>query len=47
LTRNRTDGAMIRLTTSVNGGQSMQAADERLANFARAFTPQLQAYVPN
>jgi len=47
LTRNRTDGAMIRLTTSVNGGQSMQAADQRLANFARAITPQLQAYVPN
>jgi exosortase D (VPLPA-CTERM-specific) len=47
LTRNRTDGAMIRLTTSVNSTQSMQAADERLANFARAVTPQLKAYVPD
>ena len=47
LTRNRTDGAMIRLTTNVNGDQGMQKADERLANFARAITPQLQAYVPN
>lgn len=47
LTRNRTDGAMIRLTTSVNGDQSMQKADERLANFARAVTPQLQAYIPD
>ena len=47
LTRNRTDGGMIRLTTSVNGGQSMQAADQRLTDFARTITPQLQAYVPN
>ena len=46
-TRNRTDGAMIRLTTSVNGGQSMQEADRRLTNFAQAVTPQLQAYIPD
>jgi len=47
LTRNRTDGAMIRLTTSVAGGQSMKEADERLANFARAVTPKLEAYIPD
>lgn len=47
LTRNRTDGAMIRLTTTVNGDQGMQKADERLASFARAITPQLPAYIPD
>ena len=46
LTKNRTDGALVRLTTSVSTGQSMEDADRELADFARVVTPKLQAYIP-
>ena len=46
LTRNRTDGSLVRLTAFVKPGESLEEADKRLAAFARASTPQLSAYVP-
>lgn len=46
LTRNRTDGSLVRLTTFVPPGGSLDEADQRLAVFARAATPQLSAFVP-
>lgn len=46
LTRNRTDGSLVRLTAFVKAGESLEEADKRLAAFARASTPQLSAFVP-
>lgn len=46
LTRNRTDGSLVRLTAFVPPGGSLEEADKRLAAFARAATPQLGAFVP-
>lgn len=47
LTRSRSDGAMVRLTTSLAPGESPAAADRRLAEFAGAIAPRLGAYVPD
>jgi exosortase D (VPLPA-CTERM-specific) len=47
LTRQRTDGALIRLVTPVRAGEAMQAADARLAEFAAQVAPRLQPYVPD
>ena len=47
LTRQRTDGALVRLTTFVddaNGG--LDAADQRLQDFARALDPKLNYFLP-
>lgn len=46
LTKNRTDGSLVRLTAFVKAGESLEEADKRLADFARASTPQLSAFVP-
>ena len=46
LTRNRTDGALVRLTTFVGPGQSLEEADVRLTAFAQAVAPTLPAYIP-
>lgn len=46
LTRNRTDGSLVRLTAFVKAGESLEEADKRLADFARAATPKLIAFVP-
>lgn len=46
LTRNRTDGALIRLTAPVLPGESEAAADRDLTAFARSVRPLLAAYVP-
>lgn len=45
-TRNRTDGSLVRLTAFVKPGDSLEAADKRLAAFAKASTPKLSAFVP-
>ena len=47
VTRNRTDGALVRLTTQARPGEASQMADERLLAFAREVAPKLEAFVPN
>lgn len=46
LTRNRTDGALVRLTTPVRPGEEVAAADERLGDFLRAAQGELGGYIP-
>jgi exosortase D (VPLPA-CTERM-specific) len=46
LTRNRTDGAMLRLTVPVLAGQSEADADRALEEFARTLVPALRPYIP-
>jgi exosortase D (VPLPA-CTERM-specific) len=47
LTRNRTDGALVRLTTMLRPGEDTAKADTRLTAFARQVEGTLTAYVPN
>lgn len=47
LTRNRTDGAMIRLTTASGPGSTEAELDQELTQFAAAAVPQLAQYIPN
>ena len=42
---NRTDGAMIRISTPVRG-ENVDAAQQRLVSFARELVPLINAYVP-
>ena len=44
---NRTDGALIRLTTPVMPGEDEADADRRLVEFARAVLPELDSYIPD
>lgn len=46
LTKNRTDGALVRLVTPVPFGESMSVADDRLTSFAALALGKLDAYVP-
>ena len=46
LTRNRTDGALVRLITPVQPGH-IEEADKYLRSFARAITPSLHDYIPD
>ncbi len=46
LTKNRTDGAMVRLTTLVQPGEDVEKADARLQDFTLSVTGQLGDYVP-
>ena len=46
ITRNRTDGALVRLVTSLDTGESEYAADERLQSFLKDLEPRLKAYLP-
>ena len=47
LTRNRTDGALIRLSLPLAKGEDEQSADRALAGFAAQALPQLGRYVPD
>ena len=48
LTRNRTDGALVRLSTAyIEGQQDPAEVDARLQAFLRKAVPTLEAYVPN
>jgi EpsI family protein len=47
LTRDRSDGALVRLTTPLKEAESASSADARLAAFAKAAVPRLDKYVPN
>lgn len=46
LTRNRTDGALVRISAPVAMGQSVEEVDGMLEEFSRAIVPQLEPYVP-
>lgn len=47
LMRNRTDGALVRLTTALLPGEDAEAGDARLRNFAAIAIPKLTNYVPD
>ncbi len=45
--KNRTDGALVRVTTFVPPGQTWEDGDARLQAFLRDLGPGLASYVPN
>jgi len=47
LAKNRTDGALVRVTTSVGSSESLKDADRRLSDFIRVAAPKLAPYVPH
>jgi exosortase D (VPLPA-CTERM-specific) len=47
LTRNRTDGALIRLTTMIQPGEDVEAVEGRLREFASVVTVPLSDYIPD
>ena len=47
LTRQRTDGALVRIITALPEGEDLAVADERLAEFTRRALPQLGRHVPH
>ncbi|MHB8622297.1 MAG: VPLPA-CTERM-specific exosortase XrtD [Sulfuricaulis sp.] len=47
LTRNRTDAALVRVTTPLKSGESFAEADSRLSNFVKTMNPQISDYVPD
>ncbi|MEM7254300.1 MAG: VPLPA-CTERM-specific exosortase XrtD [Pseudomonadota bacterium] len=47
ITRNRTDGALVRLTTVVGPEQSWEDADASLSDFAKALSGKITRYVPS
>jgi exosortase D (VPLPA-CTERM-specific) len=47
LTRQRSDGALIRLSAAVESGESEQDVEDRLLGFARRIHPQLTRYIPD
>jgi exosortase D (VPLPA-CTERM-specific) len=46
ITKNRTDGALVRLVTPLYPGEAEHAADERLQSFINELEPRLKAYLP-
>ena len=46
LFENRTDGALVRLTTPVYPGETEADADKRLQEFTRIVVPSLAPYLP-
>ncbi len=47
LTRNRTDGALVRLVTPIIGPDGFDAADQRLSDFAADLMPKLSPHFPS
>jgi EpsI family protein len=47
ITKNRTDGSLVRLTTQIFPGETEHDADERLQSFMRAVLPSLAEYLPS
>ncbi|WP_223296681.1 exosortase C-terminal domain/associated protein EpsI [Thiorhodovibrio frisius] len=47
LTRNRTDGALVRLTTAVQPWEDWQDGDRRLREFAALAVPELGRFIPD
>ncbi|MBW1822269.1 MAG: VPLPA-CTERM-specific exosortase XrtD, partial [Deltaproteobacteria bacterium] len=46
LTQQRTDGALVRVITSVYGNETVADAEKRLQNFVRDIEPVLEEYIP-
>lgn len=46
MTLGRTDGALVRLTTTVQPGDDVKEADIRLVRFAKLIVPNLENYIP-
>lgn len=46
MTKSRTDGALMRLTTTLDAGQGIKVADDRLEAFAKEISPIIPEYVP-
>jgi exosortase D (VPLPA-CTERM-specific) len=46
LTKQRTDGALVRLITPVYDGETQNDAENRLQNFVREVAPVLEEYIP-
>jgi exosortase D (VPLPA-CTERM-specific) len=46
VTRNRTDGALVRLTTPLSPNETERQADARLQSFIRDVQPNLKSYLP-
>jgi exosortase D (VPLPA-CTERM-specific) len=47
LVRNRSDGALVRLTTPAPVGEDLAEADQRLQDFLQGVLPQLDRYIPD
>ncbi|TCK19458.1 exosortase D (VPLPA-CTERM-specific) [Thiogranum longum] len=47
LVRNRSDGALVRLTTFIPPGEKIEEGDKRLEAFARELVPVLKEYIPD
>ncbi|MCW9014361.1 MAG: VPLPA-CTERM-specific exosortase XrtD [Gammaproteobacteria bacterium] len=47
MTKSRTDGALMRLTTMLRPGQDISIADKRLESFCREIAPVIPEYVAN
>ena len=46
LTKNRTDGALVRVTTLVRTDETLSDADHRLRDFAKIVSPRLKDHIP-
>lgn len=44
---NRTDGALVRITTAVGKNENIAAADDRLKAFSQQVLPVLPKFIPN
>ena len=47
LTKQRTDGALVRLVTPLKIGESAEVADRRLVEFASKVAPRLERHIPD
>lgn len=47
LTRNRSDGSLVRITTALAPGEELAAGDRRLAEFTRSAVPELRPHLPD
>jgi len=47
MTRNRTDGALVRLTVLAQPGEDLSVVDERLVEYLNAVYPYLSEYIPD
>jgi len=43
---NRSDGALVRITTQMSPGETAEAAQQRLLPFASRVVPLLDTYIP-
>ncbi|MGV6859341.1 MAG: VPLPA-CTERM-specific exosortase XrtD, partial [bacterium] len=47
MTRNRTDGALVRLTTVIKDGDTVEEADQRMRALLTLVAPKLDSYIPD